>query len=88
MSRRPLTGEHLPVHGTYLFEMSIGSLDLSSAGFCLRLEEGQKIISLSRNANKPSGFEPQRQRGDHKSGRQLTEWLQEAQMSRKGPTFL
>lgn len=53
MSRRRLTGGHLPVHGTYLFEMSIGSLDLSSVGFCLKLEEGQKIISLSRNANKP-----------------------------------
>lgn len=31
------------------------TLRLSSAG-CLKLEEGQKIISLSRNANKPSRF--------------------------------
>lgn len=54
MSRRPLTIGQLPVRGKYLFEMSIGPLDLSSAGFFLKLEEGQKIISLSRNANKSS----------------------------------
>lgn len=47
-------GQH-PVCDTWLLEMSVEPLDLSSAWW-LKLEEGQKIISLSRNANKPSRF--------------------------------